>query len=272
MQNFPNLQRVVARLEPMLETPQPALPSPDASGDDSATPARVVRLEDVAASWPDAREPVFAHVDAEVRRGEWLVVTGASGSGKSTLLAVLLGQLAPSAGRYLVDGHPVGGPLGASVGWCPQEGHLFDSTLRGNLLLARDRADAPDDAEMLAVLRRVGLGALLDRLPDGLDTRIGQAGHSLSGGERQRVAVARTLLTRCGIILIDEPTAHLDAGSAEALMTDLRLALRERITVLVTHQGLGLLPCDIRIDLDSPSGLTGVPPLAISPAAVRGAA
>jgi ATP-binding cassette subfamily C protein CydCD len=269
VQNYPSLRRVLGRLQPILQHPLPAQPLPDADRWDSRAKARVLTLENVAATWPDTEEPVFEHVNTEVRRGEWLVVTGASGSGKSTLLAVLLGQLPPSAGRYLVNGHPVIGTLGARVGWCPQESHLFDSTLRGNLLLARGRADAPRDTEMLTVLRRVGLGALLDRLPDGLDTMIGAGGHSLSGGERQRVAVARTLLTRCEIILIDEPTAHLDAESADALMTDLRLALSERITVLVTHHRLGLLPQDIRVDLDQPSV---VPPLEISSVAVGGAA
>ena len=106
---------------------------------------------------------------------------------------------------------------------------------------------------MTAVLRRVGLGPLLDRLPDGLDTRIGPAGSHLSGGERQRVAVARTLLTRADVLLVDEPAVHLDEESAELLMADLREALADKITVLVTHQPVGVRDADQRVRLGGPA-------------------
>jgi ATP-binding cassette subfamily C protein CydCD len=226
-------------------------------------------LEAVEARWPDSSEVVVGPIDASVARGEWLVITGPSGAGKSTLLSVLLGQLRPSAGRYLVDGtdaaalDPVA--LGERFGWCPQGGYLFDSTLRANLLLARPRDNAPSEGEMREALAVVGLGELLDRLPRGLDTRIGAGGGFLSGGERQRVAVARTLLTRAPVILIDEPTAHLDEESAVALMADLRIALADRIAVLVTHHPIGLSADDRRIDLTA----VGTPrrPLAVLPSA-----
>jgi ATP-binding cassette subfamily C protein CydCD len=221
--------------------------------DFSASSIERLSMDGIAARWPGSAEPVVENVSVEVRRGDWLVVTGPSGSGKSTLLAVLLGQLEPAGGRYSINGRDTAGhdlsSLAPRFGWCPQEGHLFNSTLRANLLLARPRDEAPDGAEMIAVLRRVGLGPLLDRLPDGLDTIVGAEAGYLSGGERQRVAVARTLLTMADVILIDEPTAHLDEESAESLMADLRTALADRVTVLVTHQAHGSRPGDIRIDL-----------------------
>ncbi|MHB1234912.1 MAG: ATP-binding cassette domain-containing protein, partial [Microbacteriaceae bacterium] len=193
----------------------------------------------LSARWPAAAAPVFSGLDAEIEHGEWLVITGPSGSGKSTLLAVLLGHLRPWAGRYLVNdlNTMTVDPrlLRQRIAWCPQEGHLFNSTLRANLLLARGREDAPSSREMMQVLHRVGLSELLGRLPLGLDSPIGAAGGQLSGGERQRVAVARTLLSRADVILVDEPTAHLDQDSAQRLMTDLRLALQDRLAVLVTH-------------------------------------
>ncbi|MDQ1587213.1 MAG: ATP-binding cassette, subfamily bacterial CydCD, partial [Microbacteriaceae bacterium] len=166
--------------------------------------------------------------------------------------------------------------LAPRFGWCPQDGHLFNSTLRANLLLARPREEAPDDAEMNAVLRRVGLGPLLDRLPEGLNTVIGAEARHLSGGERQRVAVARTLLTRADVILIDEPTAHLDDESAESLMADLRVALANKVTVLVTHQAYGIRNGDARIDLGctttEPRQTRRVLPTAQSELVVSGAA
>ncbi|MET0806108.1 MAG: thiol reductant ABC exporter subunit CydC, partial [Lacisediminihabitans sp.] len=234
-------------------------------------PIDSLELREVAAAWQPG-QTVFADASAHVSRGDWLTITGPSGSGKSTLIALLLGHLAPSAGRYLIDGEDVSGrdlaPLARRFGWSPQEGHLFDSTIRGNLLIARPRDGAPDEDELVAVLRRVGLGPLLDRVTEGLDTRIGSAGAHLSGGERQRLAVARTLLTGADVILLDEPTAHLDDESARALMADLRVALADRITVLVTHQPIDIGAADRRIELTP----AGVLPTAQFEPSVRGAA
>jgi ATP-binding cassette subfamily C protein CydCD len=182
---------------------------------------------------------VFTDLAATVRRGEHLVVAGPSGSGKSTLLAVLLRSLDPVAGRVLLGGIDARGVrptlVRRRIAWCPQEAHLFDSTLRGNLLLARPGADVPTDEELLGVLRGVGLGPLLQELPAGLDTPVGPAGGFLSGGQRQRVAVARTLLCGADVLLLDEPTAHLDRQTADALLADVRRAAEDRVLVTVTH-------------------------------------
>jgi ATP-binding cassette subfamily C protein CydCD len=194
-------------------------------------------------------------VTAEAERGDWLVVTGPSGSGKSTLLAVLLRYLRPSGGSYLLDGRPASSVRAESIrgliAWCPQEGHLFDSTLRANLLLARPHDEPPTDAELVESMRRVGLGELLAGLPAGLDTPIGSDGSFLSGGQRQRVAVARTLLARSDVVLVDEPTAHLDEESAAALIADLRSSLAAKTVVLVSHRPSEVLPGDRLLDLDS---------------------
>ncbi|MCU1572382.1 MAG: transporter [Micrococcaceae bacterium] len=188
--------------------------------------ARGVRLSSVTAAWPDAPAPVLTNLDVAVGPGDWLTVTGPSGSGKSTLLAVLLGFLPPVSGTRTAGGR---------IAWCPQQGHLFDSSLRANLLLARPRNSAPTEAELLQSLAAVGLEPLLAELPAGLDTGIGPSGSRLSGGQRQRVAVARTLLAGADVVLLDEPTAHLDSAAAESLMRDLRAGLSDKAVVLVTH-------------------------------------
>jgi ATP-binding cassette subfamily C protein CydCD len=221
------------------------VPVPTASEAEDADPTplptvETLTLDGIAARWPDTNRDVFAGVGATVSRGEWLIVEGPSGSGKSTLMTLLLGYLPASRGAFSLGGRDsrtiAAADLRRHIAWCPQEGHLFDSTLRGNLLLARSHEDAPTDEELLAVLRRVGLGSLIDAMPLGLDTPVGSEGEQLSGGQRQRVAVARTLLTRAKIVLLDEPTAHLDDESADALMADLRRSLSDRVVVLVTHR------------------------------------
>ncbi len=118
---------------------------------------------------------------------------------------------------------------------------------------------------MRAVLDAVGLGPVLARLEDGLDTRIGPGGAFLSGGERQRLAVARTLMTGADVILLDEPTAHLDAESGRQMLAELRDGLRDRTVVLVTHNPDDIDVADTRLNLDAaaaaaPAGAAGEDP------------
>ncbi|MFI2563634.1 thiol reductant ABC exporter subunit CydD [Paenarthrobacter sp. NPDC018779] len=202
-----------------------------------------LELRDVSAAWPGGPE-VFSALSAEAAPGQWLAVTGPSGSGKSTLLSVLLGFLQPSSGSVRLTG---------SAAWCPQEAHLFDSTIRGNLLLARPSGDKPGEAEMRKALADVGLDSLVGGLPEGLDTRIGPGGAFLSGGERQRLAMARTLLTGAQVLLLDEPTAHLDAASARDMMATLRHGLRDVTVVLVTHNPADIDAADARLELQGKS-------------------
>ncbi|WP_349828466.1 thiol reductant ABC exporter subunit CydD [Brevibacterium litoralis] len=271
LQQWPTLRAVLARV-PELDAPGDGETGPGAGaseqgGAENAPGARdgrddlpgvrpvpdprLVELDGVAARWPGTLALVFSGVDARMRPGEWTVVTGPSGSGKTTLVSVVLRFLAPVAGDYRLDGRSVldRGPeaLVGRVAWCPQESHVFDSGLRGNLLIARDREDAPDEAEMEEVLRRVGLGDLVEQI--GLDARIGAGGSHLSGGQRQRLAVARTLLARSRVVVLDEPTAHLDPPLAAALMDDLRAGLDDRMVLLVTHRTGEARPGDGHVDL-----------------------
>ncbi|MCC3299098.1 thiol reductant ABC exporter subunit CydD [Arthrobacter caoxuetaonis] len=196
--------------------------------------------------YPGASADVLDGVDLHLETGRWLAVTGPSGSGKSTLLGVLLGFLRPQDGIFLKDGQPAENMDREERGmaWCPQEAHLFNSTVRGNLLLARDREHAPSTDEMLDVLTAVGLEDLIAELQDGIDTRIGNGGHFLSGGQRQRLAVARALLTEADIVLLDEPTAHLDPPAGRRLMADLRKGLAGKSVVVVTHNPADAAWCD----------------------------
>ena len=204
-------------------------------------------LQDAAARWPGMDHPVFAHLNMDARAGSWTAVTGPSGSGKSTVLATVLGFLPLESGRVLASGEVLEGEqLRGYAAWCPQAAHIFESTLEGNLMLARDRSDRPSEEELIEVLRRVGLGEWFDALPQGLRTPVGAGGSFLSGGQRQRLAVARALLVNSPVLLLDEPTAHLDAESARALMADLDAATRSSsvATVLVSHRPEDIARCD----------------------------
>lgn len=204
-------------------------------------------LQDAAARWPGMDHPVFTDLNMNARAGSWTAVTGPSGSGKSTVLATVLGFLQLESGRVLASGEVLEGEqLRGYAAWCPQAAHIFESTLEGNLMLARDRSDRPSEEELIEVLRRVGLGEWFDALPQGLRTPVGAGGSFLSGGQRQRLAVARALLVNSPVLLLDEPTAHLDAESARALMADLDAATRSSsvATVLVSHRPEDIARCD----------------------------
>ncbi|MCD4850070.1 thiol reductant ABC exporter subunit CydD [Arthrobacter sp. AK01] len=198
-----------------------------------------LELNDAAAAWPGGPN-AFAGLTAEAGPGRWLAVTGPSGAGKTTLLSVLLGFLPLAQGSAKLTG---------AAAWCPQEAYLFDSTIRGNLLLSRPAGAKPSEDDMRKALADVGLDGVVAALPGGLDARIGPGGSFLSGGERQRLAMARTLLTGASVLLLDEPTAHLDAGSAREMMAILRKGLKDVTVVLVTHNPEDIDPADARLEL-----------------------
>ncbi|MGK2318510.1 thiol reductant ABC exporter subunit CydC [Gordonia rhizosphera NBRC 16068] len=171
--------------------------------------------------------------------GGRLIVVGESGSGKSTLLLTLAGLLAPRAGVVTCQddsGDPV--DLRAATCYFAEEGHIFSTTVRENLLVARGDATAAEISDAVAA---VGLSGWVDSLPDGLDTELVGGAEAVSGGQRRRLLLARALLHPAPIVLLDEPTEHLDADDAARILRRLTvgdggLFGPDRIVVVVTHQ------------------------------------
>ncbi|WP_081793307.1 thiol reductant ABC exporter subunit CydC [Intrasporangium chromatireducens] len=210
----------------------------------------------LTASWTGGRTDV-GPIALDVPAGSRVALTGPNGSGKSTLLAVLARHLEPTGGTVGWDGVDVTDLLTAcvrdQVAIVDDLPHVFASTLRANLTLARPGAT---DAEVRDALRRAGLSPLLAALPAGLDTRLGEGGRGLSGGERARIAIARALLSRRPVILLDEPVAHLDPPTATAVLTDLLTADPEPgphpTIVMATHRPEGLSLFDQVVTMQRP--------------------
>ncbi|SDM20220.1 ATP-binding cassette, subfamily C, CydCD [Geodermatophilus siccatus] len=227
------------RLDAVLTAPVPADPADPLP---VPAPVRTLAADGLVAGWPggpDVLRGLTARADADAG---WLVVRGPSGAGKSTFLAVLLAALRPRAGSYALGGvdtaRLTGDGVRSRIAWLPQDAHVFASSIRANLALAAPRGGlaGPDgEARMRAALDATGLGGLLAALPAGLDAPVGAGGTALSGGERRRLAAARALLADRDVVLLDEPTAHLDPPTAAALLRDLRAALAGRVVVCVTH-------------------------------------
>lgn len=242
VQQWPALRRVLSRIDDLDDDADDdrgdvARDRGTADGAPAVAGLRSLAVEDLTLRWPGASEPVVEGLSAHIPIPGLTVVTGPSGSGKTTLVSALLRFLDPAAGRVVVDGADAAAltpeDVAGRIAWCPQEAHVFESTLRGNLLISRDRDDAPTDAQMVRALERAGLGDLVRER--GLDARVGASGSALSGGQRQRLAVARTLLVGADAVILDEPTAHLDEETARTLVRDLRDALADVGTLVVTH-------------------------------------
>ncbi|WP_353952135.1 thiol reductant ABC exporter subunit CydC [Knoellia sp. S7-12] len=235
-----------SRVDSLLD--QTAAVADTGSGQPSSA-APHLRLKGVTAGWVEGRVDV-GPVDLDLPPGHRVGVVGANGSGKSTLLAVLARALDPASGRYLVDGHDVTELDAAAVrdllAVVDDEPHLFAADVRANLVLAQPDAS---DSNLVAALRVSGLGSWFDRLPHGLDTRLGSGGRGVSGGERARLALARAVLSRRPVVLLDEPVAHLDHATATSVMRDVWAATSGRTVVVVSHRHEGLDAVDELLDL-----------------------
>ncbi len=194
-----------------------------------------VALEGVALAWPDSNV-VVAGVDFRLDGGQRAVVTGPSGAGKSTLAAALVRFLDPVTGAYSVGGVPAadlgGDEVRRAVTWCEQNPWFADTTIADNLRIARPAAT---DEQLWEALGVVHLDGWARRLPDGLETRLERDAGAMSGGERQRLALARALLGGQQVIVLDEPTAHLDDATAHAVLADLLTATADRAVVVIAH-------------------------------------
>ncbi|MFD8470184.1 ABC transporter ATP-binding protein [Streptomyces cyaneofuscatus] len=212
----------------------PGEPAEDFGGlkEEGGGPLRVT-FQDVTFGYGDERAPAHKGVTFEVPAGGMVALVGPSGAGKSTVFSLLERFYDHDAGTITVDGRDIRDwpltELRASLAYVEQDAPVLAGTLRENLLFAAP--DAPE-ARLAAAVARTRLDALVARLPDGLDTAVGHRGVTLSGGERQRIAIARALLRRPRLLLLDEVTSQLDAVNEQALR-DVILELAEQTTVLV---------------------------------------
>lgn len=185
----------------------------------------------------EAGQPILSGANLALEPGQRAALIGASGSGKSTIAALIQGHRRPDEGRIILDGVDTASvPLAwtrSRLGVVEQTTYLFTGTLRDNLLIAAPNAT---DEELLDALKRAHLSALLDRLPQGLDTKVGQRGIALSGGEAQRVAIARAMLKDAPFLLLDEPTAHVDLESEREILAALREYGRGKTVLTISHR------------------------------------
>ncbi len=206
----------------------------------------LIALDAVSYTYPSATEPAIASVSLAIRRGESIGIIGPTGAGKSTLVDVILGLLSPTSGRITVDGLDLSStstPWKRRVGYVPQNIYLIDDSLRRNIALGIKDHDV-DDRRLHAALSAAQLQAFVSRLPEGLETHVGERGVRISGGERQRIAIARALYHDPDVLIFDEATASLDVQTEAEINRTINALRSIKTIIVIAHRLSSVKSCD----------------------------
>jgi ATP-binding cassette, subfamily C, bacterial CydC len=231
--------------EPAVQDPEEPAPAPRHP---------TVALEGVTARYTSGEEPAVSGLNLRLKPGKRIALVGPSGAGKTTVTNLLLRFLDPEAGRITIAGRDLRDyrqhEVRSTFALAGQNAHLFNSTIRANLAIGRPEAS---EEELWDALRRAQLADWVLSLPAGVETLVGEEGMQLSGGQRQRLTLARALLSEAPVLILDEPTAHLDPETAEVLVRDVLAAADGRSVLLITHRLEGLELVDEIVRLEAPS-------------------
>jgi ATP-binding cassette subfamily C protein CydD len=230
----------------------PPLPAPAAPLQQRTIEARGVALafENVTLVWDESRGPALEGLSFFVAPGELFLLTGPSGSGKSSVIELLLGFVRPTEGRILINGHDIADivpeALSRLTAWIGQKPTLFAGTIRENIAFARPEATR---AEIDEAARLARISDFAEALPLGLETVVGEGGYGLSGGQAQRVAIGRAFLKNAPLLLLDEPTAHLDPTTEADVLASLKRLALGRTVVMASHSAAAHAFGGRRLDL-----------------------
>jgi len=233
-----------------VDLPAAAEPAPPREVRTVAARGVAVAFENVRLTWDETRGPALDGLSFRVPAGETLVLAGPSGAGKSSVIEILLGFVRPDSGRVTVNGADISDlvpqALSRLTAWIGQRPVLFAGTIRDNIRFARPEAT---DEEIDEAACQAGAAAFTTTLPLGLETAVGEGGYGLSGGQAQRVAIARAFLKNAPLLLLDEPTAHLDPTTEAEVLESLRRLALGRTVILASHSAAAHEFAGRRLDL-----------------------
>ena len=240
----------IGAAEALTELPPAPPTAPPRSVRTVAARGIAVAFEDVSFTWDPARGPALDGLSFRVPAGETLVLAGPSGAGKSTVIEILLGFVHPDRGQVTFNGADISDlvpqALARLTAWIGQRPLLFSGTIRDNIRFARPEAT---DAEVEEAARNAGVIEFSAALADGLDAVVGEGGYGLSGGQAQRVAIARAFLKNAPLLLLDEPTAHLDPATEQHVLDSLRRLALGRTVILASHSSAAYGFAGRRLDI-----------------------
>jgi ATP-binding cassette subfamily C protein CydC len=224
--------RTVANLPPTITEPTKALPLPNRYD---------LRVENLSFRYAGQDNWLLKNLSLSIPQGSKIAIVGNSGLGKTSLLHLLLRFFDPEHGKILLNGADYtqfnSDELLSCFGLLSQRSQLFATTIKGNLLMGKSDAS---DVELQAAIVAAGLDDFIQKLPDGLETWVGEQGLKVSGGEARRIALARVYLKNAPIILLDEPTEGLDTKTEQDVLNALEIIARDKTLIMVTHRHAGL--------------------------------
>jgi ATP-binding cassette subfamily C protein CydD len=236
--------------EALIDLPPLPEPAPPRNIRTVAAQGVTVAFDRVRLTWDPSRGPALDDLSFKVAAGETLVLAGPSGAGKSSVIEILLGFVRPNSGRVTINGADITDLVPAALSrltaWIGQRPVLFAGTIRDNIRFARPDAD---DAAVEKAARAARVDSFASDLPQGLDTPVGEGGFGLSGGQAQRVAIARAFLKDAPLLLLDEPTAHLDPATEAEVLDSLRRLAISRTVILATHSAAAYAFGGRRLDI-----------------------
>ncbi len=189
----------------------------------------------------EAGRSALSDISLSILSNEHIAIVGQSGAGKSTLMSLLLGFISPQSGSIKINGAPLHASQLATwrkqIAWMPQRAHLFHGSVRENIALGQADANNPDlDQAIKAAAKAAHIAEVIEALPDQYDTHVGERGAGFSGGQIQRIALARAFLKNAPIMLLDEPTAHLDSDSEAHIQQSLQVLMQNRTVISIAHR------------------------------------
>jgi ATP-binding cassette, subfamily B, bacterial MsbA len=211
-----------------------------------------IKFENVSFTYPNAEKPALENITFQVAPGETVALVGASGGGKTTVSALVPRFYRPDSGRITIDGVDINEltltSLRENISMVSQEVVLFNDTVQVNIAFGSSRPSS--DAEILNAAKAAYAWEFIEKLPQGMQTYIGEDGAKLSGGQRQRIAIARALLRNAPILILDEATSALDAESERQVQTALAALMKDRTTLVIAHRLSTVVHADIILVLD----------------------
>lgn len=204
-------------------------------------------LSNISYSYPRAKKRVIDSLSMTIPKGASIGLIGSSGAGKTTLADIILGLLKPKSGEILIDGtniNDIGGTWHKVIGYVPQSIYMVDASIRENVAFGIDEI-LIDDEKVWKALEMAQLKDYVEKLPDGIQTNVGEWGVQLSGGQRQRIAIARALYNEPDIIVLDEATAALDNDTENAVMESIEALQKIKTLIIVAHRLTTIKKCDV---------------------------
>ncbi|TVP45513.1 MAG: ABC transporter ATP-binding protein [Halomonas sp.] len=234
-------------LEADLKASHDVTPAKPAAAAGKHSPQQSITLENIHFQYPSKEEKALSGLTMEIPRNHVIGLVGASGSGKSTAIDVLLGLMAPQQGALKVDGETLSGDrLRAwqnNLGFVPQAIFLADASIRENIAFGLPPEEI-DEARVLHAAQMAHLDELVERLPDGLETRVGERGIQLSGGQRQRIGIARALYDDAEVLILDEATSALDGITEKLVMDAIHDFAGKKTIIMIAHRLATVKQCD----------------------------